>query len=270
MPVRVFISYSHDSEAHRQRVLAFVQALRGHGIDADLDQFHGETIVHWPTWCRQRMDPEHSDFVLCICTAGYRQRINGNVAPEQGRGVYWEGALMQSELYDGKGNRRFLPVLFDDEPEQSIVECLRGWTQCRVRQHALTDDGYELLLRILTNQPRATPDALGQVPEFKPAPALAQRPAFPQPALPDPVDLNNLPDAAPDFLGRSAELALLDTAWTETGKTRAVVLVAPGGTGKTSVVRRWLSAMDHDGWRGALRVFGWSFYSQGTAEDRQA
>ncbi|MFO1360775.1 MAG: toll/interleukin-1 receptor domain-containing protein [Plasticicumulans sp.] len=86
MPVRVFISYSHDSEAHRQRVLAFVQALRGHGIDADLDQFHGETIVHWPTWCRQRMDPEHSDFVLCICTAGYRQRINGNVAPEQGRG----------------------------------------------------------------------------------------------------------------------------------------------------------------------------------------
>ncbi|HNJ09068.1 MAG TPA: toll/interleukin-1 receptor domain-containing protein, partial [Plasticicumulans sp.] len=239
MPVRVFISYSHDSEAHRQRVLAFVQALRGHGIDADLDQFHGETIVHWPTWCRQRMDPEHSDFVLCICTAGYRQRINGNVAPEQGRGVYWEGALMQSELYDGKGNRRFLPVLFDDEPEQSIVECLRGWTQCRVRQHALTDDGYELLLRILTNQPRATPDALGQVPEFKPAPALAQRPTFPQPALPDPVDLNNLPDATPDFLGRKSELAELDTAWTETNKTRVLVLVAPGGTGKTSVVRRW-------------------------------
>jgi hypothetical protein len=36
-PPRVFISYSHDSEAHRERVLALSERLRADGIDADLD-----------------------------------------------------------------------------------------------------------------------------------------------------------------------------------------------------------------------------------------
>ena len=122
---RVFISYSHDSDAHRVQVLAFAQALRTHGIDADLDQFHGETLLDWPSWCREKMEREASDFVLCVCTAEYRRRIHNQVPPEQGRGVYWEGRLMQQELYDAKGNLRFIPVLFDDEAESSIVEILR-------------------------------------------------------------------------------------------------------------------------------------------------
>jgi len=37
---RVFVSYSHDSPEHSARVLALAQALRGHGIDVELDQFH--------------------------------------------------------------------------------------------------------------------------------------------------------------------------------------------------------------------------------------
>jgi hypothetical protein len=40
-PVRVFISYSHDSREHCDLVLAFVQQLRRDGIDAELDQFVG-------------------------------------------------------------------------------------------------------------------------------------------------------------------------------------------------------------------------------------
>jgi hypothetical protein len=84
------------------------------------------------------------------------------------------------------------------------------------------------------------------------------------------IELSKLPQTSGTFLGREAELKLLDDAWSETGRTHVVVLVAAGGVGKTSLVKRWLDRLKAEGWCGARRVYGWSFYSQGTSEDRQA
>jgi tetratricopeptide (TPR) repeat protein len=49
-----------------------------------------------------------------------------------------------------------------------------------------------------------------------------------------------------------------------------ITFVAWGGVGKTSLVAHWLARMAADGWRGAERVFDWSFYSQGTREQSSA
>ncbi|MBK6998881.1 MAG: hypothetical protein IPH35_02520 [Rhodoferax sp.] len=84
------------------------------------------------------------------------------------------------------------------------------------------------------------------------------------------IDLTHLPAGAPHFLGREAELIALDTAWQPASKTAIVELIAPGGTGKTALVKRWLEGMQHDNYRGAHRIFAWSFYSQGTSDERQA
>lgn len=84
------------------------------------------------------------------------------------------------------------------------------------------------------------------------------------------IDLTKLPHGAADFLGREAELKLLDDAWADHGHTQIVELVAAGGVGKTALVKRWLDCLKANGWRGAQRVYGWSFYSQGTSDDRQA
>ena len=85
-----------------------------------------------------------------------------------------------------------------------------------------------------------------------------------------PVSLERLPASGPNFLGREAELKLLDDAWADGGRTHVVVLVAPGGVGKTTLVKRWLDRLKSNGWRGAGCVYGWSFYSQGASDDRQA
>lgn len=87
---------------------------------------------------------------------------------------------------------------------------------------------------------------------------------------PERINLSQLPQAGPNFLSREAELKLLDEAWAEGGRTHVVVLVAPGGVGKTTLVKRWLDRLKSDGWRGAQCVYGWSFFSQGTSDDRQA
>ena len=44
---------------------------------------------------------------------------------------------------------------------------------------------------------------------------------------------------------------------------RILAFTAHGGVGKSTLVNHWLAEMARDNYRGATRVFGWSFYSQG-------
>src|SRR5450759_1044042 len=48
--VRVFLRYSWDSDAHKQRVLAVAQRLRNDGVDAWLDRFTTFPAEGWPRW----------------------------------------------------------------------------------------------------------------------------------------------------------------------------------------------------------------------------
>lgn len=72
-----------------------------------------------------------------------------------------------------------------------------------------------------------------------------------------------------NLFGREQELALLDLAFVQQ-QTAIVSLVAWGGVGKTMLVQHWLQRLQHENWCGARRVYAWSFYSQGTMEDRHA
>jgi tetratricopeptide (TPR) repeat protein len=82
------------------------------------------------------------------------------------------------------------------------------------------------------------------------------------------ITLSKMPTTAAEFLGREEELTSLDEAWVDE-TTHVVCLVAWGGVGKTALVNEWLARMGKDNFRGAERVYAWSFYSQGTREDRQ-
>jgi len=107
---RVFISYSHDSDEHRDRVLRFADRLRADGIDAIIDQYVQSPPEGWPDWCERQI--RGSDFVLMVCTETYLRRVNGEEEPGTGHGVRWEGRLNNQHLYDaGSASNKFLPVL---------------------------------------------------------------------------------------------------------------------------------------------------------------
>jgi hypothetical protein len=108
---KVFISYSHDSPEHSERVLALSNRLRALGVDVELDRYHARPPQGWPHWCEEQLRPEASSFVLVICTPSYRARVEKQVGADEGRGVYWEGAILYNYLYNTKGNSRFIPVL---------------------------------------------------------------------------------------------------------------------------------------------------------------
>ena len=49
-PVRVFISYAHESDAHAEAVRDLWLLLRRNGIDARLDRTAAERRQDWPLW----------------------------------------------------------------------------------------------------------------------------------------------------------------------------------------------------------------------------
>jgi hypothetical protein len=79
------------------------------------------------------------------------------------------------------------------------------------------------------------------------------------------VSIHRLPVTGEVFVGREQELAQLDRAWQEPG-VHVISLVAWGGVGKSALVDQWLNGLGQGGFRGAKRVFAWSFYKHGSGE----
>jgi transcriptional regulator with XRE-family HTH domain/tetratricopeptide (TPR) repeat protein len=74
-----------------------------------------------------------------------------------------------------------------------------------------------------------------------------------------------LPVTGEYLLGRAREIERLDRIWSD-NRANILGIFAWGGTGKSALVNHWLGHLARDGWRGAERVFGWTFYSQGTRD----
>jgi PAS domain S-box-containing protein len=179
--VRVFLSYSHDDKKHCDLVLALAQQLRRDGIDAELDQFHQNELLHWPRWCEECMRPENSDYVLCVCSREYRNRVEGRAAADVGKGVFWEGTLLYNALYDQQGhNTRFIAVLLADAGEAHVPQILSGYTRFRLSSFELGDprSDYALLHRLLTGQRGSRLSGPEQLKKLEPLPEKLRRTDF--------------------------------------------------------------------------------------------
>jgi hypothetical protein len=158
-PKTVFISYSHDSDEHRWRVLALSERLRRDGIATLLDRYvNGSPPEGWPRWMLNGLNDASQ--VLCVCTETYYRRFRGFEVPGKGKGVDWEGSLMTQELYDARSvSNKFIPVLFDRTDEQYIPEPLRGKTHYVLD----SDESYQALYDAILGQSGVEPGAVGEL-----------------------------------------------------------------------------------------------------------
>lgn len=155
---KVFISYSHDSQEHKDRILALANRLRSDGIDANIDQYEQSPDKGWQRWMLDQV--EVSDFVLIICTEQYNRRFRGHEEIGKGQGVTWEGGVIIQELYEAQGqNSKFIPVVSTSRDTNFIPKPLRSSTT-----YCLDfSGGYESLYRQLTNQHATLKPELGTV-----------------------------------------------------------------------------------------------------------
>ena len=75
---------------------------------------------------------------------------------------------------------------------------------------------------------------------------------------------DRLPTVTGQFVGRTAELKTIDKALHDDA-VNILQLIAPGGTGKTKLLRQWLNTSRDKN----QSVIAWSFYSQGASSDKQ-
>ncbi len=155
---RVMISYSHDSEPHKENVLALADRLCKEGIDCHLDQYEQSPPEGWPRWMDRQI--EEADFVLVICSEIYADRFKGGNANSGGLGVKWEGAIITQDLYEAAhNNNKFIPVIFSQECSKFRPKVLRAVTYYNVG----TDDGYDDLYCRLTDQHPTPKPELGAI-----------------------------------------------------------------------------------------------------------
>ncbi len=170
----VFISYSWDSNEHKDRVLKLSDRLRSGGINCNIDQYEISPTQGWSIWMTNQI--ESAEFVLVVCTEKYEQRFRGRGETGKGLGVKWEGAIITQTIYDNEAkNTKFIPIIFSSQELDYIPNPLRSAT----RYVLATEDSYEDLYRHLTHQPRVEKPELGILT------ALEPKPAFPAPV---PID----------------------------------------------------------------------------------
>jgi tetratricopeptide (TPR) repeat protein len=227
-PPVVFISYSQDSAEHMDRVLALSNRLREDGIDCILDQYEDSPAEGWPRWTEKQI--HQADFVLMICTQVYYNRVTGKEKPGTGQGVRWEGNVIYQLIYDADSeNAKFLPALFADGQASHIPAPVKGATRYLID----TPEGYDLLYRRLTNQPRVRKADLGELKKRPPVEARERKLAlWPGVSLP-----RGGPKVSEPFAGREEELKELAAGMC--GDEKVVAVVGLAGQGKSCLVGEW-------------------------------
>lgn len=227
---KVFISYSHDSQNHRERILSLADQLRADGIDCNIDQYEESPSEGWQRWMLNQIDS--SDLVLVVCTRQYKRRFRGLEEVGRGRGVTWEGGAIISKLYDSQGkNEKFIPIMLTQEDTDYIPEPLQSSTFYRV----ITKEDYDLLYRRLTNQPTTPPLPLGKLKSLN---IREQKQLFhDQPQANLIQEYCNLPHPSyRDFIGRKKEINELLKRINPKYRQYINVVRGIGGVGKTALV----------------------------------
>jgi hypothetical protein len=101
---KVFFSYSHDSEPHKDWVLALATRLVANGVDVILDQWDLSLGSDLPRFMEQGLSS--AERVLSVCTEPYVQKANA------GRGgVGYEKMILIAQLMQDVTSERIIPVV---------------------------------------------------------------------------------------------------------------------------------------------------------------
>lgn len=139
----VFITYSWDSDDHKEWVLTLAEALVQRGVNVMLDQWHlqlGEETLHFmERGCRD------CNKILIVCTPKYVRRANARKG-----GVGYETIVTASLFAKTENKRRFIPIIraYDIETSSPLPSYLGGTL-------FLDMEGDDWAARPLTNLVRA-------------------------------------------------------------------------------------------------------------------
>ncbi len=154
----VFISYSWDSDNHKQWVLKLAEELLRYGVNVMFDRWHlhhGEETYHFmERGCRD------CDKILLICTPEYVHRANARIG-----GVGFETVVTASLYTTAHNKRRFIPIVRAKSADsESLPTYLGGALYIDMKTPDWNAEGFSSLLRAIYDRPETPRPPLGKIP----------------------------------------------------------------------------------------------------------
>lgn len=157
VPPRVFVSYTHETPDHKRWVSNLASHLRGHGVDATLDQWDLPLGADVTLFMEKGI--RDADRVLLVCTPTYARKAN-----EGEGGVGYERLVVTGELAAKTDTNKFICVLRVGSKSDSIPT----FAQTRVFVDFTDDSTYEVsldeLLRDILKAPSIPKPPIGANP----------------------------------------------------------------------------------------------------------
>jgi putative methionine-R-sulfoxide reductase with GAF domain len=154
---RVFLSYSHDSDAHKAWVRQLAERLREGGVEVTLDQWDlplGADVVRF-----MELGIRDADRVLMVCTANYVAK-----AEERKGGAGNEAMIVTGHVARATDTIKFVPIVRDHAGEPLVPAFLGQRLWLDFRDDGLFEQRLEELLRELHGAPRYPKPPLGRNP----------------------------------------------------------------------------------------------------------
>jgi tetratricopeptide (TPR) repeat protein len=259
----VFISYSHKDEGWKDRLRPHLGVLEQQDRITIWDDRQIDAGATWYDEIRQAM--ERAAVTVCLISPDYlasafvvKEEIPYLLERREHGGMVLIPLLVRPCFWQACPWLKAIQMIPRDG--QSVAEDFQGredgvFVQVAGRIFEIIDEPAPRGIVVEAARAVAVSEVFAE-----PAVALAE-PSAP-PAV---VDIGRLPVTGVELFGRQKEMELLDEAWESDG-IHIVSLVAWGGVGKSTLVNKWLERLATDGYRGARRVYAWSFYSQGSGE----
>lgn len=157
---RVFISYSHSSDAYKERIRDFATMLRSHGIDATFDEWELSGGNDLNVFMEQSI--KDAEKVVIACDKNYSDKANNRSG---GAGV--ETYIISPEVYKKHNQNKYIPVIFEKDIDGNAYtpDYLKGRLY-----YDFTDPNNTLskesLIRDIFGKPKYTKPIMGTIPTY--------------------------------------------------------------------------------------------------------
>jgi hypothetical protein len=160
-PVNVFISYSWDSEDHKDWVRELADCLASNGIDITLDQY--DLQIGQDRFQFMESSVRNADAVLCVCTPTYVEKANGRAS-----GVGVETSLITPQFFSRiQTSKQFIPLIrVSQDGVPMTPDYLASLIFVDFRNDRNFQRAMERLLRHLYREPRHRKPEVGPKPRF--------------------------------------------------------------------------------------------------------
>lgn len=150
-----FTTYSWDDEDHKAWVKGLATRLREDGVDVVLDIWAVSPGGQLPEFMERGIND--NEFVLVICTPGYKERSDGRRG-----GVGYEGHIITSEIFARGNHEKFIPILRrgtwgDGGPTDAAPTWIRGKRYIDLSGDPYSEEEYAELVGTLLGMRETAP-----------------------------------------------------------------------------------------------------------------